>query len=394
DDVPVHFAGAAGNGVARGSKRSAFEAATKRRVLRTRLDLPGHPDHPQAGDTHLPLQCGAKHLGDRGFVVRDLALGLHLGDAVAEPAANLELDGARGEFVADLGAITEVGHFAHVVDQVVERAPGHDDAVDGAPLLVERGSRDVPATVLLADAAVDRDADVIEEDFGEVPAAHDVDERPDGDTGRLHVDDEVGDAAVLWSLRVRASEEDAPFGMVGAARPDLLAVDDVFVAIADGARLQGSEVGASAGLAEELAPAGVAAAPGREPAVLLFLCAVHHERGASEPDALVVGAGSAPRAHFLHVDRLSHVAGAGATEFLGPAEREPAAFGEFLAELLGELRLFGGHLLAVVPHIPVFGGEFLVEKFAELGSEGGMLWRVVEEHEVSSVRSAASIDRK
>ena len=84
-------------------------------------------------------------------------------------------------------------------------------------------------------------------------------ERPDGDAGRLHVEQQVADAAVLRRVRVRAGEHEHPVGEVGAGGPDLLAVDDVVVAVADGAGLEAGEVAAGAGLAEALAPRDLAA---------------------------------------------------------------------------------------------------------------------------------------
>ena len=60
-------------------------------------------------------------------------------------------------------------------------------------------------------------------------------------------------------IRVGAGGEPAPVGEVAAGGPDLLAVDDVVVAIADGAGLEGGEVGAGARLAIERAPPVVGA---------------------------------------------------------------------------------------------------------------------------------------
>ena len=53
---------------------------------------------------------------------------------------------------------------------------------------------------------------------------------------------------------VRAGDEEPPSGQVSEGRPDLLAVDDSLVTVADGRGGQTGLVGARAGLAEELAP--------------------------------------------------------------------------------------------------------------------------------------------
>ena len=60
---------------------------------------------------------------------------------------------------------------------------------------------------------------------------------------------------MLRHVGVGAGEEQAPVGDVGVARPDLVAVDHVLVAVARRGRAQRREVGAGVGLAEALAPA-------------------------------------------------------------------------------------------------------------------------------------------
>ena len=88
------------------------------------------------------------------------------------------------------------------------------------------------------------------------------------------------------SWLVRASEH-APLRLVRERRPDLLAGDDVLVAVADRARLQRREVGARLRLGEALAPDLVGRQDRREEALLLLLGAVGddgraaHRRGPS-----------------------------------------------------------------------------------------------------------------
>ena len=103
-----------------------------------------------------------------------------------------------------------------------------------------------------------RGADVVEEDLVDVAVAHHAADLPDGDAGGVHGDKEDGDAAVLGGVGVGAGEEEAELGALGVARPDLLTVDDVVVAVAHRPRLERREIGAGVGLAEPLAPDHVA----------------------------------------------------------------------------------------------------------------------------------------
>ena len=71
----------------------------------------------------------------------------------------------------------------------------------------------------------------------------------------VHRHGEGGDALVLRHVVVGAGQHEAPVGHVGVARPDLVAGDDVLVAVAVGPGAERREVGAGVGFAEALAPA-------------------------------------------------------------------------------------------------------------------------------------------
>ncbi|WP_343396728.1 hypothetical protein [Candidatus Amarobacter glycogenicus] len=59
--------------------------------------------------------------------------------------------------------------------------------------------------------------------------------------------EEEGDALVLGGIRVAADQKEAPVGMVRPCRQIFLTVDDVVIAIADGAGLESSEVAPAPG---------------------------------------------------------------------------------------------------------------------------------------------------
>ena len=93
-----------------------------------------------------------------------------------------------------------------------------------------------PAVALVAEPVLDRHLDVGEEDLVELRLAGDLAERAHLDAGRVHVDDQVREVPVARRLGVALRDEDAEVGDVRERRPDLLAVDDVDVAAALGAR--------------------------------------------------------------------------------------------------------------------------------------------------------------
>jgi hypothetical protein len=65
--------------------------------------------------------------------------------------------------------------------------------------------------------------------------------------GLVHVEDQPRDALVLRRVGIGAYEQFAIVGDMGARAPDLLAVDDVLVAAANGACAERREVGARLG---------------------------------------------------------------------------------------------------------------------------------------------------
>jgi hypothetical protein len=94
-----------------------------------------------------------------------------------------------------------------------------------------------------------------------------------------HRHEEIRDSGVLRRKGVRAGEQEDVVGELGLRGPDLLAVDDPLVAVEHRARLQTGEVGAAVGLAETLAPSGLAAQDLGEELLLLLLGAPLEDRG-------------------------------------------------------------------------------------------------------------------
>ena len=150
--------------------------------------------------------------------------------------------------------------------------------------------------------------------------------------GRLHVHQEVGDAAVLGRVRVGAGEHEHPVGVVRAGGPDLLAVDDVVVAVADGAGLERGEVGAGARLASS--PGTSCTSPLRicgRCSLLLLLGAVDDERRAEHAECPCRRrSGARGLGDLLVEDELLH-------RRRGRRRRTPSASAGAIQPLAGEL---------------------------------------------------------
>src|SRR5206468_11876970 len=168
-----------------------------------------------------------------------------------------------------------VGALARQAQEVAEQHAVDDElARRGAALVGERGVGDRPALVLAADEMVARDDHLLEEDLVELLAAGHLAERAHGDARRLEVADEVADAPGPGRGGIRARQQDAPARELRVARPHLLAAHHPAVAAALGAGAERGQVGARAGLGEELAPELVGGEDRGEEAALLRLRAV------------------------------------------------------------------------------------------------------------------------
>jgi hypothetical protein len=144
---------------------------------------------------------------------------------------------------------------------------------------------------------------------------------------------EAVSALACLLLRRRAREQQHQVGVFGAAGPDLLAVDDVVVAIAFGRGLQRRRVGAAGRLgdAERLQPQ-LAAGDLRQKPLLLVVVAMPQHR-AHGVHLRVAGAGVAARAVDFLEDRAACAdLEARAPIFLGDQHGEIAGIGQGLHE--------------------------------------------------------------
>jgi hypothetical protein len=159
---------------------------------------------------------------------------------------------------------------------------------DADALVLEDESHHVPAPSDVAEHSVVAHPYVVEEDLVEVLLAHHRLDRDHGDPRTVHGHQEDRDSVVLLVLLGRPGGEEAPVRQARIGRPDLLAVEHPFIAVAPRGELQRTEVGARLGLTEPLAPDR---RPGRDagqvPGTLLTRPHLH-EDGADPVEAHVL----------------------------------------------------------------------------------------------------------
>ena len=190
-----------------------------------------------------------------------------------------------------------------------EREAGHPAAgADAGALEVQGGLRDHPAVALAADEVGVVDDRLVEEDLVEDVVAGHLPQRPDGDAGLVELEGEPRDALVLGHVEARAGEQHPVVAAPGLRRPHLLTADDPPVAVALGPGGEPGEVGAGAGLAEELGPAELALEDRRDVAGDLVGVALGEDRGRRHQEAEAAGRsqgavlGEAPAHHGLRSD--------------------------------------------------------------------------------------------
>ena len=146
------------------------------------------------------------------------------------------------------------------------------DAPGIHPLVAEQVLGDGPALAFLVHQVVGGHLHVVEEHFVHGMAAVHQDQRAHRDARALHVDQQERDAFLaLLHRRVGAHQAEDPVGVVRVGGPDLLAVDDVLVAIPLGLGLERGQVASRARLGVALAPEVVAVVDARQEALLLRL---------------------------------------------------------------------------------------------------------------------------
>src|SRR5579875_430170 len=189
---------------------------------------------------------------------------------------------------------------AQLLGELVPLVAEHDGCGLQEPLAarVPRDSYPLEGEDLLDDlpAAVERPQDIgiagpqaVDEELVEMMGTQHALDWADFDRGILHRDQEHGDAVLLAFRPCRAREEEAPLRHPRIGGPDLLPADPPTLSVAPGRGLQRSEVGASIGLAESLAPDDLAPSDRRQVLPALLVGPVTHDRRADPVDPHVLG---------------------------------------------------------------------------------------------------------
>ncbi len=169
----------------------------------------------------VPHEPRDRELGDRRLGARERPARERGDDAEADVAEDRLLDGDSCDLLAhariraaraarSLGSARQLGEAAR-------DRPFADELRDRGALVEQRGLRDTPAVVHVADAIGVGDAHVGEEHLVEVRATRDLSQRPHLDAGRAHVESEVGDPLVLGTRRDRCAR--AASRVASGARP-------------------------------------------------------------------------------------------------------------------------------------------------------------------------------
>ena len=197
--------------------------------------------------------------------------------------------------------------------------------------VVELARDEPPALVQSAHQIRGRHAHVVEEDGVDVMLREQM-QGIDPDARRLHVDEEHRQPAVLGRILIGPHGQPAIVGIAREARPELLPVDDVVVAIAIGPRLQRGEVGPRARLAVADAEMNLAGEDLRQEELLLLFAAVPHDGRTDGIDR--EHRNRRTRAHGLVEEHeLLDLRSALAAVFLGPADPEPTVLAHLAHDL-------------------------------------------------------------
>lgn len=214
-----------------------------------------------------------------------------------------------------------------------------------APLESEQTHRDLPATALAPDDVLHARVGPVEEHLIEVAGPRQLPNGPHLYAPRLvHGHEQERQPAMPDRLGVRAGEHEAPVGLVGERRPDLLPGDPVHPVRPElGLGPNPREIRPGAGFAVPLTPQLVPGRDGRQETTLLRLGPVRDESGREKLLPDVPGPRRRPRPRvLLGPDDLLGEGGAPvAVSVLGPTEPYPPGFAKHALPTAAVLSVLG-----------------------------------------------------
>ncbi len=229
------------------------------------LVMPRLGELAQVGDG-LPTSPGSFGLGPRRVPLAEPGLRVEPCQSLAEqrvarPSLRLRPGHEVGELDDQVGVGRRVqgGVAGAAAEEAALRPRRREPRVrtsrtDAGPLEIERRLGDGPAVALAADEVGGVADGIVEEDLVEHGLARHLAQRTDGHARLIERECEPRDTGMLGHREVRPGEQHPVVGLHGHAAPHLLPVDDPAFAVALGPSRQSGQVGAGAGLAEQLAP--------------------------------------------------------------------------------------------------------------------------------------------
>src|SRR5579859_6210099 len=362
----------------------AAVAARRGRIQRERrryprLELAVRSEHLQHQVLMAFVHLAVVQLVDRRLGTRSLALLQLAQNAQAGIAQHLDLDDHAAQLLADhrvlQGRLAVAAEVTARVEQalhigLVARHPGKHAA---ATFETERRLRELPALALLANDVLHRNLHIGKEDLSKLGTAGDLLQWPDFHARRVHVQDEIRDALVLGNVRIRAGEQHAVVGDRPQAGPDLLAIDDVVLAVvetlADGFRLQAGEVGPGIRLGIQLTPDVLGRQDAADVLLLLRLRAVGNQGWPDDAQAQAVDRPwHIAAGHLLGHDRLFQWSGVLTAVLARPTHADHAGLVERALPRLALRERFQ------------WAGRVCFEPLADAQAKGFILSRVFKIH--------------
>ena len=248
-----------------------------------------------------------------------------------------------------------------------------------------------PAFVLFKHQVLDRHLDVIKEDLVHLVAAVHQDQGAHRDAGRGHVHQQKADAFLaLLGLAVGAHQAEDPVPVVAECGPDLLAVDDVVVALALGPGFDGGQVGACAGFGIALHPEVNAIADAGQKALFLRRRAKAVQDRRAHGRAKRWQIGRARQAKDFLVDVALGNVPTRAAPFHGPMRDRPALGRQ---NFVPAHEVVFGQVLVVHDLVANVSGQVGVQPVAHFVAKGQFLGAVTQVHGVVLVQGFDSSSR-
>ena len=226
--------------------------------------------------------------------------------------------------------VGRVGRSASLIEEVDEscrRLGVAGRAAQAQPALAAGGGhRHRPAGPHVPEDLAVGHLDTVEEDLGEPRLPVNLGNRPHGDPGGVHGDEEVGQAAMAFCRGIGAEYPEAPFGEGAPAGPGLLAGEQpsVAVVVAHRPRTDAGQVAPGVGLRPTLTPDLLARGHRGQEALLLGRRPVlEHGRRQKEDAVLADPLGGPGAVVLLLEDEPLHDPDVTAAVLNGPAHHRP-----------------------------------------------------------------------